>query len=685
MLKHAAPGATFLLNTPYSKDEIWDHLPRSMQEELIEKKLKFFVINADKVASEVGMGRRINTIMQTCYFAISGVLPKDEAIKAIKKAAEKTYGIKGQKVVDLNFAAIDAAVAHMQEVAVPAQATANYERAPLVPEHAPDFVRNVTAKLMEFEGDSVPVSAFPIDGTWPTGTSKWDKRNVALDIPVWNSDLCIQCNKCSLICPHAAIRAKAYPADELVKDAPDTFKSVPYKAKDFGPDMVYTIQVAPEDCTGCKLCVQVCPGKDKANPERRALEMQPQMPLREKEKANFEFFLELPIPDRNKLKANVKMSQFGEPLFEFSGACAACGETPYVKLMTQLYGDRALIANTTGCSSIYGGNLPTHPYTTNCEGRGPAWANSLFEDNAEFGLGFRLAVDKHHDQAKELVLRLSGQIGDELAAALVNAQQTDEAGINAQRERVKVLLEKLASVKDPEARWLEKIAEFLVKRSVWIVGGDGWAYDIGYGGLDHVLASGDNVNVLVMDTEVYSNTGGQASKATNLGAAAAFAMGGKAQPKKDLGLISISYGNIYVASVAMAANDAQTVRAFQEAESYDGPSIVIAYSPCGQHGFELVDGPEHSKMVVETGYWLLYRYDPRKLGTGEAPLTLDCKPQQRPLTDFLETENRFRIIKRKDPERYEQLVKAAEVEIKRRRAVYEKLAELSMPSLEAAE
>jgi len=683
MLKCAEPGGTFLLNTPYGKDEIWDHLPRSVQEALIDKKLNFYVINADAVAQKVGMGRRINTIMQTCYFAISGVLERDEAIKQIKKYIEKSYGIKGKKIVDLNFAAVDAALDHLEQVAIPAQATANYDRAPLVPDDAPDFVRNVTARLMEFEGDSIPVSAFPIDGTWPVGTTKYDKRNIALDIPVWEQDLCIQCNKCALVCPHAAIRAKVYPESEL-KGAPETFKSMKYKGKEFGDDAIYTIQVAPEDCTGCKLCVEICPGKEKGNDEHRALMMAPQPPLREKERDNFNFFLELPNPDRSKLRANVKMSQFAEPLFEFSGACAACGETPYVKLMTQLYGDRALIANTTGCSSIYGGNLPTHPYTTDCEGRGPAWANSLFEDNAEFGLGFRLAVDKHHQQANEYVIKLADKIGQDLAQEIVSANQTDEAGIAAQRKRVEALRERLKGIEGPDARWLETISEFLVKRSVWIVGGDGWAYDIGYGGLDHVLASGDNVNVLVMDTEVYSNTGGQASKATNLAAAAKFAMGGKAQPKKDLGLISISYGNIYVASVALGASDAQTVRAFQEAESYDGPSLIIAYSPCGQHGFELVDGARHQKLAVDAGYWMLYRYDPRKLGTGEKPLTLDSKPPKISLDEFLSTENRFQIIKRKNPEHFKSLLGHAESEIIRRRAVYEKLAELSIPSAEAS-
>ena len=684
MLKYAAPNAVFLLNTPYSKDEIWNHVPRSVQEAIIDKGLQFYVINADDVAASVGMGRRINTIMQTCYFAISGVLPRDEAIAQIKKYVEKTYGIKGKKIVELNYAAIDATLEHLEQVEVPAEATANYDRAPLVPDTAPDFVRNVTARLLEFDGNNIPVSAFPVDGTWPVGTTKWEKRNIALEIPVWEEDLCIQCNKCSLICPHAAIRVKAYGVDEL-ESAPKTFKSMDYKGKEFGDNTKYSIQVAPEDCTGCELCVQICPGKDKQNPERRSLVMAPQAPLRAKEKENFEFFLELPNADRTKLRTNVKMSQFNEPLFEFSGACAACGETPYIKLMTQLYGDRALIANTTGCSSIYGGNLPTTPYTTNCDGRGPAWSNSLFEDNAEFGLGFRVTVDKHYEQGCEILVRMADKLGQDFVQEMVGAQQVDEAGIAAQRVRLEVLRTKLKGIEGPEARWLETIAEFLVKRSVWIVGGDGWAYDIGYGGLDHVLASGNNVNVLVMDTEVYSNTGGQASKATNIAAAAKFAMAGKTQPKKDLGLISISYGNIYVASVALGASDAQTIRAFQEAESYDGPSLIIAYSPCGEHGYALADGIAHQKMAVDAGYWQLYRYDPRKLGTGEKPLTLDSKRATVRLADFLKTENRFRIIERKDPERFKALLASAEVEQIRHRAVYEKLAELSIPTNEAAE
>jgi pyruvate-ferredoxin/flavodoxin oxidoreductase len=678
MSAYAKDGGTFLLNAPYGADKIWDQLPSSLQKDLIEKKLRFFVIDADKLAGEVGMGRRINTIMQACYFAISGVLPQDEAIAQIKKAIEKTYGNKGKKVVDLNYAAVDQAVANMKEVAIPGEVTAKFDRPPSVSEHAPEFVRETTAMMLEGRGDLIPVSAFPVDGTWPVGTSMWEKRNIALDIPVWIPELCIQCNKCAMVCPHSAIRVKAFdPA--LAENAPETFKSMKYKGKEFG-DALYSVQVAPEDCTGCTLCIKVCPGKDKKNPEQLSLEMQPQMPLREKERENWDFFLEIPEVDRTKLKANVKMSQFAQPLFEFSGACSSCGETPYIKLMTQLYGDRALIANTTGCSSIYGGNLPTVPYTTNCDGRGPTWSNSLFEDNAEFGLGFRLAVDKHTDQAREMLTRLKSQIGTELVNELLTASQVDEAGIIAQRARVVTLREKIKGIDSPEARWLEELVDYLVEKSVWIVGGDGWAYDIGYGGLDHVLASGHNVNVLVVDTEVYSNTGGQQSKATPIGGAAKFAVAGKTQPKKDLGLMAIAYGSVYVASVAFGARDAQTVTAFQEAASFDGPSLIIAYSPCNEHGIDLAENLAQQKLAVESGYWQLYRYDPRLLGVGKKPLQLDGKGAIKPLTDFLETENRFGIIKRKYPDRYDELVGAAEMDFKRRRALYEKLAEMSLPA-----
>ncbi len=681
-LKYAKPGATVLLNSPFDKEKIWDKLPRSLQEDMIAKGVKFYVIDADKVAQETGMGRRINTIMQTCYFAISGVLPRDEAIAQIKKAIKKTYGNKGQEIVDLNYKAVDGTLENLFEVPLPAAASSNFDRPSVVPDDAPDFVKAVTSMMMQGLGDIIPVSAFPADGTWPVGTTKWEKRNIALEIPVWEQDLCIQCNKCALVCPHAAIRMKAYAPSELDK-APETFKSMPYKGKEFG-EALYTIQVAPEDCTGCTLCMEVCPGKDKADPERKALSMQPQMPLREKERDNWEFFLELPEVDRSKLKSNVKLSQFAEPLFEFSGACAACGETPYVKLITQMFGDRSFIANTTGCSSIYGGNLPTTPYKTNCDGRGPTWANSLFEDNAEFGLGFRLAIDKFGEQAREMVSELQAEVGEDLVKEILAATQIKEADIFEQRKRIAALKDKLLGIASPRSKWLYEIADYLAQKSVWIVGGDGWAYDIGYGGLDHVIASGYNVNILVMDTEVYSNTGGQASKATGLAAAAKFATAGKAQPKKDLGLMAIAYGNVYVASVALGAKDAQAVRAFSDAESYDGPSLIIAYSPCNEHGFTLASGLDHQKLAVDTGYWPLYRYDPRRLGTGEPALVLDSK-QTLPLTDFLNAENRFRQVKRRDPIRYETLVKYAEDDLKRRRAVYEKLAELAITKSVAAE
>jgi pyruvate-ferredoxin/flavodoxin oxidoreductase len=677
MLKYVAPGGTFLLNSSYGKGDVWDKLPRSVQEDLIDKDVNFYVIDANTVAASVGMGRRINTIMQTCYFAISGVLPQEEAIAQIKYAIKKTYGIKGQKIVDLNFAAVDAALEHLEKVDVPATVSANRDRPALVPDHAPEFVKAVTAKLLEGLGNDIPVSAFPVDGTWPTGTTKWEKRNIALDLPVWEQELCIQCNKCALVCPHGAIRVKAYGADKL-EGAPKTFKSMDYKGKEFKGDK-YTVQVAPEDCTGCQLCVRVCPGKDKKNPERLSLAMEPQMPIRDQERDNWEFFLSLPEVDRSDLKPNVKMSQFGQPLFEFSGACSACGETPYIKLVTQLFGDRALIANTTGCSSIYGGNLPSTPYTTNCDGRGPTWSNSLFEDNAEFGLGFRLAIDQHSALARTLLPELASQVGDDLVSAvLAGAKQTDEAGVIAQRERIAVLREKLQGIGSAESKRLLAVVDYLVHKSVWIIGGDGWAYDIGYGGLDHVFSTGRNVNILVMDTEVYSNTGGQASKATSMGATAKFAMAGKSQSKKDLGMMAMAYGDVYVASVAFGARDAQSVRAIQDAESYDGVSIVIGYSPCGEHGFELIDGLDHQKLAVDTGYWQLYRYDPRRMGTGEPTLQLDSKPTK-PLMDFLGQENRFNIIKRKDPARFEQLITGADANLKRRRALYEKLAELIVP------
>ena len=679
MLKHAAPGATFLLNSPYDQDQVWDQLPRSVQEALIERGCKMYVIDATRVAAETGMGKRINTVMQTCFFAISGVLPRDEAIEQIKKAIRKSYGSKGEKVVQQNYEAVDRTLENLFEVAIPKQATANRDLPPIVSDKAPEFTRKVQALMMSGKGDLLPVSAFPVDGTWPMGTTQWEKRNLALDIPVWEQELCIQCNKCALICPHTAIRVKAYPAAELEK-APARFLAMDYKGKEFGENTKYTVQVAAEDCTGCQLCVKICPGKDKKNPERYALRMEPQAPLRDQERENFEFFLTLPEVDRTKLRSNVKMSQFAQPLIEFSGACSGCGETPYIKLITQLYGDRTLFANATGCSSIYGGNLPTTPYTTNCEGRGPAWSNSLFEDNAEFGLGMRLALDKHRDQAKELLGKLSGSIGDTLVEALLHADQAGELGIREQRKRVLELRTKLAGVKGAEARRLETLADYLVKKNVWILGGDGWAYDIGYGGLDHVIATGRNVNLLVMDTEVYSNTGGQQSKATAMGAAAKFASAGRSLPKKDLGLMAIAYGHVYVASVAMGAKDAQAVKAFEEAESYPGASLIIAYSPCIEHGYPMEYSVEQAELAVASGYWPLYRYDPRRLGTGQPPLQLDSKEPTATLDEYISRENRFNVVKRANPERFAMLIQAAQKEFQRRRAVYQKLSEMVMPA-----
>ncbi len=678
VLSRAAKGATFLLNSAYGNDKVWDNLPSSVQQEIIDLDLKFFVIDANKVAADTGMGHRINTIMQTCYFAISGVLPKDQAITEIKAAIKKTYGSKGSKIVEMNYAAVDQALGHLQEVEVPAKVSAEFDVPPIVPDEAPDFVKRVTAMMLEGKGDLLPVSALPVDGTWPMGTTKWEKRGLATEIPTWIPELCIQCNKCALVCPHAAIRVKAYDPAEL-ETAPEGFLSMNYKAKEFG-EAAYTVQVAPEDCTGCNLCVKVCPGKDKENPERLSLVMKPPAPLVEAERKNWDFFLDLPDPDRTKLRPNVKMSQFGEPLFEFSGACSGCGETPYIKLITQLYGDRTLIANATGCSSIYGGNLPATPYTTNEDGRGPAWANSLFEDNAEFGLGFRLALDKHKEQARKRLTGLASEIGETLVEEILSAPQDDETQIAAQRARVVALRGKLAGIDSPEAKALSQYADYLVKKDVWIIGGDGWAYDIGFGGLDHILASGHDVNILVMDTEVYSNTGGQQSKATPLGAAAKFVSGGKTTPKKDLGFMAITYGHVYVASVAFGASDAQLVRAIQEATAYKGTSLILANSPCIEHGYDLANELDQMQLAVDSGYWMLYRYDPRRIGTDKNPLQLDCKPPSIPLEDYLRNENRFIQVQRRDPELFKQLVAKAEDELKRRRAVYEKLAELSFPS-----
>ncbi len=676
MLSHAAPGAVFLLNAPFGPDEVWDQLPLEVQQQILDKGLKLWVIDAYRVARELDLGQRINTIMQTCFFAISGVLPRDEAIGQIKKAIEKTYGKKGQEVVARNFEAVDVSLQHLHEVSHPGKVTTDRRRPKIISDLAPEFVKNVTARMIAGDGDSLPVSAFPADGTWPAGTCKWEKRNIALEIPVWEPDVCIQCNKCTAVCPHAAIRAKIYPSAWLAK-APETFKSIDFKSTAF-KEHKYTLQVAPEDCTGCRLCVAVCPAKDKKQPDRKAINMADQRPLRESERENYAFFLELPQPDRTKLKLDVKGSQFLEPLFEYSGACSGCGETGYVKLLTQLYGDRALIANATGCSSIFGGNLPTTPYTTNRDGRGPAWSNSLFEDNAEFGFGFRLAIDSHAEQARLLLKGMASKVGDTLVQQILDCEQVGETEILEQRERVEELRRKLEGDSTPEAKRLLGLADYLVRKSIWLVGGDGWAYDIGFGGLDHVLAMNRDVNILVLDTEVYSNTGGQSSKATPLGASAKFAVAGKPLPKKDLGLQAMSYGHVYVASVAFGAKDSQTVRAFVEADEYRGPSLIIAYSTCIAHGYDLAEGANQQKLAVDCGIWPLYRFDPRRIAKGEPPLQLDSGPPKARVQEFMRNETRFRSVEKLDPERFRAFLEQAQRDADMRTALYRQLAEIKV-------
>ncbi len=675
VLGNIKEGGTFLLNSPYSAEEVWDKLPKKVQQQIIDKKLDFYVVDAYQVAKETGMGARINTIMQTCFFAISGILPEDEAIAKIKNAIEKTYGKKGEEIVRKNFNAVDQALAHMHKVEYGNQVTSNIELPPPVSPKAPEFVKDVLGELIAGRGDDVPVSKFPADGTYPTGTAQWEKRNIALEVPVWEPDLCIQCNKCVIACPHAAIRAKVYD-EELTKDAPPTFKWMKARGKkDAGK--AYTIQVAVEDCTGCKLCVEVCPAKDKTNPSRKSINMAPQIPIREQERENFEFFFNLPEYDRTQIKIDsVAESQLLQPLFEFSGACPGCGETPYVKLVSQLFGDRAVIANATGCSSIYGGNLPTTPWTFNKEGRGPSWNNSLFEDNAEFGLGLRLAIDRENQYAKELLNDLRSEVGEELADAILNATQNDEAEIKAQRERVEQLKNKLKTLNNKEAENLLAVSDYLIKRSVWIMGGDGWAYDIGYGGLDHVLASGKNVNILVLDTEVYSNTGGQQSKATGLAAVAKFAAAGKPHPKKDLGRMAMTYGNVYVAQVAMGASDLQTLRAIIEAEKYDGPSLIIAYSHCIEHHIDMEKGFEHQKLAVDSGYWPLYRYNPENIKAGKNPLKLDYKGPKIPLEEYIYKENRYRMLQKANPERAKKLLAEAQEHVKEMWKIYSHMASM---------
>ncbi len=673
MLESAEPGATFLLNTPYSKDEVWNHLPRAAQEQIIRKKLRFFVVDAVKVAREAGMGGRINTVMQTCFFALSGVLPRNEAVAAIKRSIEETYGKRGEAVVQKNFAAVDRALDHLSEVSVPELVTSTLEVGVAVPSEAPEFVQRVTAKIIAGQGDNLPVSALPVDGTFPTGTAQWEKRNIALEIPVWDEGLCIQCGKCVLVCPHAVIRAKVYESGQLAA-APATFKSAAARWKDF-KEMRYTLQVSPEDCTGCRLCVEVCPAKSKSEVRHKAINMCPQAPLREQERENWNFFLSLPEPDKATLSlGQVKDVQLLQPLFEFSGACAGCGETPYIKLLTQLFGDRALIANATGCSSIYGGNLPTTPYTANGQGRGPAWSNSLFEDNAEFGLGMRLALDQQADYARYLLLKLSTALGEGFVQEILKADQSEPNGISAQRKRIAILKQKLEGLESFEARDLLNVADALVRKSVWIVGGDGWAYDIGYGGLDHVLASGANVNILVLDTEVYSNTGGQMSKATPRAAVAKFAAGGKSKPKKDLAMMAMSYGSVYVARVAMGGSDTQTLKAFWEAEAYEGPSLIIAYSHCIAHGYDMAYGMEQQKAAVQSGYWPLFRYHPILAKEGRNPLQLDSRPPSIPLEKYVYNETRYTMLAHSDPEAAKQLLELAQADVKERWRLYENLA-----------
>ncbi len=683
MLRQAAPNATFLLNTKVPKEEVWDSLPEKVQRDLIEKKMKLFIIDAYTVANQTGMGVRINTIMQTCFFAISNIFPKEQAIQLIKNSIKKTYGAKGDKIVQMNFAAVDQTLDNLFEVTVPNKITSRRQLQPAVSANAPAFVHEVTAKMIAGEGDLLPVSKMPVDGTYPLATSQWEKRNIALEVPVWDPETCIQCNKCVMVCPHATIRAKVY-EEKYLENAPSDFKSTKFKSKDYGDGMIYSLQVAVEDCTGCGICVDVCPAKNKKETKYKAINMNEQFPLREQERANWDFFLNIPDLDRKKVNVGkIKDSQFLRPLFEFSGACSGCGETPYVKLVSQLFGDRAVIANATGCSSIYGGNLPTTPWAVDANGRGPAWSNSLFEDNAEFGYGFRIAIDKHSERAKELLVKFASEIGQTLVDEIISAKQNDESDIYDQRERVKVLNNKLNELvksnsngKSNDLKNLLSLSDYLVKKSVWIMGGDGWAYDIGYGGLDHVLASGANVNILVLDTEVYSNTGGQCSKSTPRGAVAKFAASGKPQAKKDLGLMAMAYGNVYVAKVAMGSNDQHTLRAFLEAEAYEGPSLIIAYSHCIAHGINMGTAMQNQKAAVDSGYWQLYRYHPDWEAEGKNPFKLDSKGLKIPLKDYAYLETRYKMLTKSHPVEAEKLIAEAQDDVVHKWKYYEQLASL---------
>ncbi|MEE6207056.1 MAG: pyruvate:ferredoxin (flavodoxin) oxidoreductase [Alphaproteobacteria bacterium] len=675
ILHIAKDGATFLLNAPFKAEEVWDQLPIEVQEQILAKHLKFYTINAVEVARATGMGQRINTVMQTCFFAISNILPKDEAIAQIKAAIKKTYSKKGDAVVQKNYAAVDASLEHMFEVKYPDHVTSKFHRLAPVPAEAPEFVQGLTAKLIADKGDSITTSELQevVDGTWPTATTQYEKRCIATEVPVWDPNTCIQCGKCSIVCPHGVIRMKVA-SDEELKNAPATLKSADYKGKEFAGKK-FMLQISPEDCTGCGVCVTACPAKNKENPELHAINMDHIENHLEVEKANWKFFETLPYVKRTEVVKNLpKTTQLIRPLFEFSGACAGCGETPYIKLITQLFGDRMVVANATGCSSIYSGNLPTTPYCKDEKGHGPAWANSLFEDNAEFGLGMRISIDHGNAMAKSLLNSLKDQLGDIADKILANPQSND-IEIDAQRDNVAALRAKLANINSEEAKHLNEVADYLIKKSVWIIGGDGWAYDIGFGGLDHAIASGRNVNILVVDTGVYSNTGGQQSKATPMGASAKFATAGKELPKKDLAMIAMSYGNVYVAQVAMGANDMQVIKAFNEAEAYDGPSIIIAYCPCINQGLNMADGLSHQKDAVETGSWPLYRYNPENVKEGKAPLTLDSKAPSKPLADFMSSETRFQVVNKANPERYNMLLNKAQENVNVKRSLLEHLAE----------
>ena len=686
MLDKAAEDAVFLLNSAAAPDQVWQTLPQKMQQQIIDKHIKLYVIDAYKVAEASGMNKRINTVMQTCFFSISGVLPKDQAIVAIKQAVEKTYGKKGKRLIDLNFKAIDETLANLHEISVPNQIDSMFTRGNKIPDTATNFVKKVTGEIIAGRGDAVPVSLFPADGSYPTGTAQYEKRNLALEIPVLDESLCTQCGKCPLVCPHGVIRSKVYDK-EKISSSPESFKSMPVKGKDFSQNLNMSYQIAPEDCTGCGLCVDICPIHDKSNVSHKALNMVPYtQALRKQEKQNWDFFLGLPEYDRSLVKNNtIKGAMILQPLFEFSGACEGCGETPYIKLASQLFGDRMVVANATGCSSIYGGNLPTTPWTKNSEGKGPAWSNSLFEDNAEFGLGMRLAIDKQKQYATELLQKLKTELDDKLVNDIVTADESSEEGIKQQHQRIKTLREMLTSIKDQQARELESVVENLSRKSVWIIGGDGWAYDIGYGGLDHVMASGRDVNILVLDTEVYSNTGGQTSKATPRGAVAKFSASGKATAKKDLALLAMDYENVYVAHVAYGAKDIQTLHAFNEAENYPGPSLIIAYSPCIAHGIDLKNNHKQQQLAVDSGHWPLFRYNPENGKKGINPLHLDSKAPSIPYREFMETELRFNMLWRTHPEAADKLLEQSQQDVIHRYHYYQQLANLEWGESDATQ